>query len=169
MRLLLSAADPTHPFRPSQSQRMPCSADGPLPPDRTVPRASIAGQPQFLKKYRGSPASPACKGTSRPLAKLPIKTAAKKLGQESSPAHGRQGGPTNQRQSSEYRRTGNSLMSLYHDMHRSYIRYVFLTGVTETLVGEGQRTQNERRSRVKPCRPLRFGSISRLRQKICDR
>jgi|GEM_PF-5882984 len=37
-------------------------------------------------------------------------------------------------------------MSLHRGMHRPYIKYLFLTVVTDPLIGEGQRTHNDQQN-----------------------
>jgi hypothetical protein len=53
-----------------------------------------------------------------------------------------QGDSSDQRQPAEYWRNGNSVLSVCRDMHGSYIQYLFVMGVIESLIDEGQPAQN---------------------------
>jgi len=54
----------------------------------------------------------------------------------------KQDNSSDQRQPAEYRRNGNSVLSLCRNMHWSHIHYMFVTGVVESVMGEDQPAQN---------------------------
>ncbi len=58
-------------------------------------------------------------------------------------AHDQQTDSSDERQAPNYRRQRNSFLGVFSGVNGPDIKDVFLTGISDPLIGEGQRTQND--------------------------